>query len=1177
MAAYFRDALIVLVTSLLVSACGGGGGGGGGSSTPAPNTPPVASFTATPSSGTAPLSVQFDASTSSDPGGSIASYSWNFGDGLPTAAGVTVSHVYQTAGTYTVSLTVTDSLGATGSATKSVSVSWIIVPNVYNQTQAAATTAIVGAGLVVGNVTQQSSATVLAGRVSSQNPTAGVGVAAGSAVNLTISTGPAPAPGPVTVPNVVNQTQSAAITAITGAGLVLGTISQLPSATVPAGSVISQGPNAGTSVAAGSAVNLVVSSGPAVAGTPPELSISANPGVLVAGQTSLIEWTSRFATSCSASGGWSGAKPLSGSERTPPITSTTTFTMTCTGDGGVIVHHLPLEVNVLSGRLLISSISKSDSDVNDPDASYGSNDGPTTAQPLPNPVVVGGYVNEPNRGPAGRSFSTGDVDDIYKASLLAGQVIELVMPAADPSLPDSERDDADLGLYDENLVLVDASLGLGQVEQLHVPSSGIYYIQVNVYSGAPLYRLSIGQQSIAAASASLKLSDEFVPGEVIVTLKSRSAPVTTRQKSATSIESRHGLRKVAGDSSREILLTVPAGDPQAVQMNKPWLAERKAAGWTVPAKLNRKLETLQHVKALRTDPSIRAADLNRILRAYAVPNDPYYAIQRWHYEQINLPAAWNVTTGSPDVTVAVVDSGVVRQHPDLVSKIIGGYDFVSSASNPDGDGIDPDWDDPGCPTSPVPKFHGTHVAGTVAAATNNGLGVAGVAGNVRLMAVRVGDSCKGLELFDVAQGIRYAAGLSNDSQTLPSKRADVINLSLGAEAPCDVGIADFFAEIRAQGVTVVAAAGNQNSSSPTIPASCPGVISVSAVDMSRQKAWYSNYGASWVDVSAPGGDVSADLNGDGASDGVFSTWATGSGSNRLASYYSDNGTSMAAPHVAGVIALMKSVKPNLTPAEVDTLLAQGALTDDIGPVGPDDLGVGLINAYKAVTAVSGLPPQLPATLAVTPSSLNFGDVGTVAEVVAVNIGSGVLTVSSVTTSAAWLRAAPISVGADGLGRYGINVDRGGLTSGTYGGWVEFASSGGNVRVSVLMQVVTSAVVPNAGRQYVLLFDSYREEVSAQVAVQATGASVAYRFDAFWRGDYFVFAGTDMNNDGYICDDGEACGAYPIEALPQVVSVAGERSGVDFSSSYRTSLQATAASAAANASSYSDGKGYARRR
>ena len=138
----------------------------------------------------------------------------------------------------------------------------VTVPNVVNQTQAAASTAITGAGLAVGAVTQQSSATVTAGNVISQNPVAGVGVAAGSSVNLVVSTGPVPTPGPVPVPNVVSQTQTLATQTITGAGLVLGTVTQRSSTTVPAGSVISQSPAAGTSVSLGSAVALVVSTGP---------------------------------------------------------------------------------------------------------------------------------------------------------------------------------------------------------------------------------------------------------------------------------------------------------------------------------------------------------------------------------------------------------------------------------------------------------------------------------------------------------------------------------------------------------------------------------------------------------------------------------------------------------------------------------------------------------------------------------------------------------------------------------------------------------------------------------------------------------------------------------------------------------------------------------------------------
>ena len=187
--------LILLAVMALMAACGGGGGSDGGNGPPPPtNSPPIASFTVAPVSGTVPLTVQLDASASTDAGGSIASYRWAFGDGSATASGVTTSHVYPLAGTYTVSLTVTDNLGATGSTTRQISAANITVPSVVGQTQNAATSAIVGAGLAVGSVTVQASATVPAGSVISQNPVAGTLVAPGSSVNLVVSSGPGTPP-----------------------------------------------------------------------------------------------------------------------------------------------------------------------------------------------------------------------------------------------------------------------------------------------------------------------------------------------------------------------------------------------------------------------------------------------------------------------------------------------------------------------------------------------------------------------------------------------------------------------------------------------------------------------------------------------------------------------------------------------------------------------------------------------------------------------------------------------------------------------------------------------------------------------------------------------------------------------------------------------------------------------
>lgn len=904
----------------------------------------------------------------------------------------------------------------------------------------------------------------------------------------------------------------------------------------------------------------------------PTVTLNGSVSAVRSGTTATLSWTSTNATSCTASGGWSGSKPTSGSEATSPIGAITQFDLTCSGSGGQASDSISVAVNALGGRILLSSISRSDSDVNDPLAPYMDNGSVASAQLLPNPVVVGGYVNEPSRGPEGRSFADGDLDDLYRVSLVEGQIIELVMPSADPSLPDSERDDADLGLFGTNGNLVDASIGLGQVEQLIVPSTADYYVLVSVWSGAPLYRLSIGQTSVSVASNSLRLSDEFIPGESIAVIKAGDA-VSGQQKTAATLEVRYGWRQKAGVPSREMLVEVPTSAQALMQRYKPMVMTQRAEGLNVPTALQRKWDTLRYVKMLHVDPAVKSASPNYVLRAMAVPNDPLYAVQRWHYEMIQLPAAWDVTTGNPNVIVAVVDSGVVP-HSDLIDNDVGGYDFISDPFNQDGDGLDPNPDDPGCVLGGASSFHGTHVAGTISARTNNGSGVAGVAGNVGLMAIRAIDGCQGTgDFMDILQGIRYAAGLPNNSLTLPPRRADVINMSLGGLGSCPALLAELFAEVRGQGVIPVAAAGNENTSATAVPASCPGVVSVSSVGPTRQKAWYSNYGASWVDIAAPGGDTRFDVNGDGRADGVYSTAATGGGSTRFATFSINEGTSMASPHVAGVVALMKSVNSSLTPAQFDQLLTSGALTDDIGPGGPDDLGIGLVNAFKAVRAADGSVPAVPASLAVNPSTLNFGDIGTLADVIASNAGTEPLSLTGVTTSAAWIQASATGVDSNGLGRYQIRVERGAMAAGVYSGWVDFASSASTKRVSVLMQVATSQGEPDAGRQYILLVDSGLLESVEQVEVQASGESVPYRFDFVDTGDYYVISGTDLNNDGFICDEGEACGAYPVEIDPLPVSIEGERRGVDFASTYRTGLQAASASTEGKQASI---RGYRRR-
>jgi serine protease len=266
-----------------------------------------------------------------------------------------------------------------------------------------------------------------------------------------------------------------------------------------------------------------------------------------------------------------------------------------------------------------------------------------------------------------------------------------------------------------------------------------------------------------------------------------------------------------------------------------------------------------------------------------------------------------------------------------------------------------------------------------------------------------------------------------------------------------------------------------------------------------------------------------------------------------------------------VIALMLSANAAATPAQIDSLLAQGMLTDDIGPPGPDELGAGLINARKAIAAVDPSLPPLPPTLSVTPSSLAFGDIGTTAEVFVTNAGGGTLVITEVTATEPWLSTTPTSVDANGLGRYTLAVNRAGLAVGSYSGVVEFTSSAGPVQVNVLMEVAAASGEPSAGRQYILLVDPATDETRAQVEVQAEGSSVAYQFEQVPSGEYIVLSGTDLNNDGFICDPAEACGAYPVESQPQLIVVgdAGVVNGLDFLVAYRTGVPTSSGSTSAS--------------
>lgn len=246
---------------------------------------------------------------------------------------------------------------------------------------------------------------------------------------------------------------------------------------------------------------------------------------------------------------------------------------------------------------------------------------------------------------------------------------------------------------------------------------------------------------------------------------------------------------------------------------------------------------------------------DRLMQRFLTPNDTRYS-EQWHYYEstggLNLPSAWDITTGS-GVTVAVVDTGY-RPHIDLGSNVVSGYDFISDTfiAN-DGGGRDSDAQDPGdwntagqCPPDPnayPSSWHGTHVAGTIAARSNNSSGVAGVAFGARVLPLRVLGRCGGYT-SDIADAIVWASGGSVSGVPTNTNVARVINLSLGGEGPCGATTQNAINSARTRGSVIVVAAGNENqNASNSSPADCSGVITVASVNRSGGRAYYSNYGS----------------------------------------------------------------------------------------------------------------------------------------------------------------------------------------------------------------------------------------------------------------------------------------------------------------------------------------------
>ncbi len=799
----------------------------------------------------------------------------------------------------------------------------------------------------------------------------------------------------------------------------------------------------------------------------------------------------------------------------------------CGGGGGGAGSQPPVVApdSPLAGQIAIEAGSRVDQDTMDELSRFGSQPA-SDSQVLPVNFILAGYVSGASGsygGVNGQNFSfRADPEDIFSVPMAEGEVLRLVSlgsRAGDPQLRLTLADGSGTNYADTDPVngVAEVILGAGMPEQN-------YRVEVTASGSVPARYVLVKAVSAQLGSFSLDWPNyEFSTEEAIVTL----APQAQGSAVALSAQTAVAARQL-GDS--DWLMRMPArATPSSAQ-------PRSASD-----------ETLDWITELRKTPGVVSAVPNYRFTSTASPvNEKLYPLQ-WHYDLINGPVAWQLAPdGGVGVEVAVLDSGLFSPsgtsawHPDLNANVGGGFDFVDNDNYPE---------DPGSSVGSS-VFHGTHVAGTVGAvvqgtSNSTGQGIGGVAFNSTIVPVRVlGEGGTGSS-DDLIAAVRWVTGQSGGG-----KKADVVNLSLGG-LPRIQQLEDAIAFGVQQGMIFVGAAGNSATSQQSFPAASAKVLAVSAVDAAGRLASYSNFG-SWIDLAAPGGDASRDGNNDGRADVVWSTGAVEGPNGFEASYTPLQGTSMAAPHVAGVMALLKQQKSDRDYSAIRGLLEAGELTNYSGSRS-DQLGFGILDASKALQASGNVTVLSP-----SPSQVLLGNETSLEQTVALNqIGDGQVDITSISAAPSWFTVTRNDL-SDGTIALDVALVEPALEENvSYRDTVrvEYKTAQDVTRsldIPVIAQVLSDEFARTAGTHFVLLVSTTPNEdgffeAESQLAVDPENGSYSFRFkrddgvepkslDEVAPGSYYLVAGSDIDGDGIICQPGEACAEYPVSGLREVITI-----------------------------------------